>query len=163
MRQRLIPKITYALHASTFSTRECNKINSETWKTFLPITRLNRNFPSAVLYGPKEYGGLEFPEINSIQDQTQIEYLIKQLRWDKSVANSFLVALDNVQLCSGLTTPLLEQTYMPVDYLDTSYMIDLQQRLGTIDASLWIEKVWTPQLQRVGDQALMKASSRYQG
>ena len=153
--QRLIPKLTYALNVSSFSVHECNRINSDIRQTFLPITRLNRHFPSAVLYGPQKYGGLEFPEVNALQDRIQLEYLIKQLRWDKSVANSLLVTLDNVQLCSGLSKPLLEHTYPSVEYLDASYIIDLRQRLRKIQASLWIEQSWVPKLQRVGDEALM--------
>lgn len=156
LHQRLLPKITYALHATSFSEAECNKINSEIRSTFLPLTRLNRHFPSAVLYGPSKFGGLDFPEINDIQDRTQLDYLIKQLRWDKTVANTFLVTLDNVQLCSGFTTPLLEHTHTPISYLDKSYIIDLRRRLGSLDATIWIEKAWTSSLQRVGDMALME-------
>ena len=47
-----------------------------------------------------DYGGMEFPEISTLQDQVQIDYLLRQLRWDKVVANDFLVTLDSVQLCS---------------------------------------------------------------
>ena len=85
------------------------------------MIRLNQNFPSAVLYGPLDYGGLEFVEAYTLQDQVQLEYLLKQLRWDHAVANNFLVALDSVQLCSGLTAPILECTVDPIEYLAPSY------------------------------------------
>jgi hypothetical protein len=55
-----------------------------------------------------DYGGMEFPEISTLQDQVQIDYLLRQLRWDKVVANDFLVTLDSVQLCSSFTRPILE-------------------------------------------------------
>ena len=123
---------------------------------FLPLLRLNRRFPSAVLYGPKQYGGLEFPEMRTLQDQLQLDYILKQLRWDKTVANDFLVTLDTVQLATGLTSPILEYTDPPVAYLDKSFIIDLRHRLRTIDATVWIEDAWTPKLQRLGDESLME-------
>lgn len=152
--QRLVPKLSYALHGTDFSSRQCGRIDSTIRATILPIMRFNRTYPGAVLYGPIDYGGMEFPNTQVLQDQVQIEYLIKQLRWDKTVAN-FLVTLDSVQLCSGYITPLFEDTTLPVTYLEPSYIIGLRSRLFTIDASLWIEKSWVPALQRDGDESLM--------
>jgi hypothetical protein len=87
--------------------------------------RFNRNFPSAVLYGPMEYGGMEFPETGTLQDQVQLDYLVKQLRWDRTVANYFLVTLDWVQMCSGFVEPILESTKGRIEYLSQSYIIEL--------------------------------------
>ena len=154
--QRLVPKLSYALHGTSFSRKQCGQINSMIRRTILPRLRLNRNFPSAVLYGPMEYGGLEFPETYTLQDQVQLDYLIKQLRWDKVVANDFLVTLDSVQMCSGFVTPILEDTKVSIEYLSPSYIIELRKRLAEINAYIWIEKCWTPKLQREGDAALME-------
>ena len=41
----------------------------------LPKLRLNRHLPAPVLFGPQAYGGLEFPDIYTLQDQVQLEYL----------------------------------------------------------------------------------------
>jgi hypothetical protein len=79
-----------------------------------------------VLYGPIDYGGMAFPDISALQDQVQIDYILKQLRWDKMVANDFLVTLDSVQLCSGYCCPVLESVADTIDYLDVSYIIDLR-------------------------------------
>ena len=122
----------------------------------IPKMHLNRNYPGAVLYGETEYGGLEFPEAYTLQDQTQFPYLLKQLRWDKVVANDFLCTLDAVQLKSGFVTPLLENTEGAIEYLGPSLMIDLRRRLHEIEGSLWIEEAWTPKLQREGDESIMQ-------
>ena len=73
LRQRLIPKLSYALHGSTFSESHCNRL-STLLRSLLPCLRLNRHFPSAVLYGPIDYGGMEFPETYTLQDQVQFDY-----------------------------------------------------------------------------------------
>ena len=156
LRQRLIPKLSYALHGSSFTEQQCDRLNSLLRASFLPGLRLNRNFPSAVLYGPVDYGGMEFPELYTLQDQVQLDYLLKQLRWDKTVANDFLVTLDSIQLCSGFTSPLLESVTTTLDYLEPSYIIDIRRRLAELGAHMWIEDAWTPPLQRVGDRSLME-------
>ena len=57
--QRLVPKISYALHMSNFEKdrsdrRDCSSLNTMIRQTFLPPMKLNRNLPDAVLYGPRE-------------------------------------------------------------------------------------------------------------
>lgn len=161
--QRLVPKLSYALHGTSWTRSACNKINSCIRWTLLPMLRVNRHFPSAALYGPIEYGGLEFPDTYTLQDTVQLEYLIKQLRWDKTVANDFLVALDWVQLCSGLIKPIMEYTSGDINYLAQSYIIDLRRRLHEMGGFLWIEKCWTPELQREDDCSLMEGFLRIPG
>jgi hypothetical protein len=84
--QRVIPKQQYVLHLTSFNQEKCDSLNSILRHTFLPILRLNRHFPSAVLYGPVSNGGMGFPAVQSLQLATQLEYLIKQLRWNHTVA-----------------------------------------------------------------------------
>jgi hypothetical protein len=157
IKQRLIPKISYMLHGTSLTKPQCLSINKIIKPSLVPLLRLNRHYPTAILHGPIDYGGMEFPDTYTLQDQIQLDYLIKQLRWDKVVANAFLVTLDSVQLCSGYTSPILEQTEMMISYLQPSYIIALRHRLHEMDATLWIEKAWTPKLQRVGDRAIMEA------
>ena len=157
VRQRLTPKLSYALHGTSLTPTQCSRINKCIRPVIVPRLRLNRHFPTPLLYGPLEYGGLEFPDTATLQDQVQLDYLIKQLRWDKLVANDFLVALDSVQLCSGFTSPILENTKGKILYLSPSYIIELRHRLSQMDAYMWIEKRWSPELQRVGDESLMEA------
>ena len=70
--------------------------------------RLNRNMPDAVVFGTVKHGGMEFPEAYALQDQLQMTDVIRQLRWDKTVANDILVTLDNIQLNAGFVTPIME-------------------------------------------------------
>ena len=161
--QRLRPKLSYLLHGTSFTRKQCHTIDKVIRPTLVPLIRLNRHYPSAILHGPLAYGGMEFIDTYTLQDQVQIDYLVKQLRWDKIVANAFLVALDSTQLCSGFITPILENTYGDITYLMPSYIISLRQRLSEIDASLWIEKSWTPALQREHDFSIMEGFLRITG
>ena len=46
--QRLIPKLSYPMHGTSFTQAEVNPLNSMIRRTFFPSMRINRNFPSAV-------------------------------------------------------------------------------------------------------------------
>jgi hypothetical protein len=88
---------------------------------------------------------MEFLNVFTLQLQTQLLYLLKQLRWNKTVANDIRVTLETTQLCSGLINPIMEFVSPPISYL------------GSSNASLWIEDIWTPILQHDGDASLMEA------
>ena len=105
--QQLVPKLSYPLHLTSFTQKQSHAINSTIREAFLPIMWFNRHLPGAVLYGPMSMGGMEFPETYTLQNQTQIPFIIRQLRWDKTLANDILVTLDHVQLLSGFTTPVM--------------------------------------------------------
>ncbi|NCG03649.1 MAG: hypothetical protein GWP22_09365, partial [Actinomycetales bacterium] len=156
MYERIVPKLSYAFGLTSLSKKQCHSYNTRIRKAFAGPVGLNSNYPGAILYGSAEYGGMEFPEAVALQDQVQIPYFIKQLRWDKEVANDMLVTIDRAQLISGFVRPILEQTSPVVDFVDNSYIFDLRRRMREIDATLWIEKAWCPHLQRENDQSLME-------
>ena len=163
LRQRLVPKLTYTLHATSFTSSQCKAINTIISKTFLPRLRLNRHFPRAVLYGPVTYGGMAFPEIQSLQCATQLEYVIKQLRWNHTVANDLLVTIDSAQLHTGVGPPLMEITTPSIKYAGPSFILSLRDQLTHIGGSLWIEDVWSPPLQREQDEFIMDRFLRIPG
>ena len=154
--QRLVPKLSYPLHLTSFTKKESTGINSIIRKSVLPPMHMNRHMPDAVVYGPLEYGGLEFTDAYTLQDQLQIPYWIKQLRWDETVGNNFLVVLDNLQLVSGLVTPVFESTQVKLGYINRGLLTAMHARMRDMDATLWIEEAWVPSLQRVGDASLME-------
>jgi len=154
--QQLVPKLSYPLHLTSFTQKQSNAINSTIREAFLPIIRFNWHLPGAVLYGPMSMGGMEFPETYTLQNQTQIPFMIEQLRWDKTLANDILVTLDHVQLLSGFTTPVMQNTANRIDYIGTSYLVEMRHRLLEIEGTIWIEHAWTPPLQRQRDKSIME-------
>ena len=153
--QRLIPKLTYALHLSSFTPTQCGHIDTIIRQKIIPRLRLNRHFPSAVLYGPMELGGLDFTQYETLQLTTQVSYLLKQLRWDRTVANDSIVTLDSLQLASGLSTQLMEHPDKPIVYLGDSYFLHIRSQLAEINASIWIKDFWRPQVHRERDEFIM--------
>ena len=103
------------------------------------------------------------PHTYTLQDQLQVPYLIKALRWDETVANDLLTTLDCIQLTSGFVTPIMEDTTILIEYVDQGLLISLRERLSDINANLGIEKAWAPKLQHHGDESLMERFSCIDG
>ncbi|KAL7504284.1 hypothetical protein ACHAXN_004116, partial [Cyclotella atomus] len=153
---RLLPKNDYTMKSSFLTPKQCSKLDTIITNAFLPSLKLNRNMPRAVIFGPYKYGGMAFPDANTRQTQLHTKYLIQQLRWNKTVANDFLVTLSNLQLESGFTTPLFESKSTDLDYVEQGWLISLRNRCLIMNATLWIEDAWVPRLQRENDVSLME-------
>ncbi|KAL9183056.1 hypothetical protein ACHAXT_004843 [Thalassiosira profunda] len=128
--QRVIPKLVYALHLTSWDTDQCDSMN-------------------------------RLLQVMSLQDETQLSYLRKEFRWDKSVANAMLTTIDQLQMRVGFVRPIMEFTTLPIRYASTTgefdgYFLSLRKRLAEIDGSLWLEDAWTPTLQRDGDASIME-------
>jgi hypothetical protein len=124
---RLVPKLHYLLHLSSFTQKQTDKINTIVRGTFLPPMRFNRHLPSAVLYGPMSMGGMGFPKVYTMQDQAPIPYILKELRWDMMVANDILVTLDHIQHTSEFVAPILQSTTKPIGYIGNIFIISVHK------------------------------------
>ncbi len=106
---------------------------------------------------------MAFPELHSLQCATQVEYIIKQLRWNHTVANDLLTTIDSAQLHTGVGPPLMEITTPPIKYAGATFLLSLRDQLARIDGSLWIEDIWSPLLQREHDKFIMDRLLRIPG
>ena len=149
-------KLEYKMRLTSLTKKQCKPINTLSRQAILPQMRLNQNMPDAVIFGTMSYEGMEFPQTYTLQDQLQIPGVIRQLRWNKTVANDILVTLDNIQLNTGFVTPIMEDIRPGMDYVDQGLLASLQGRMREIKATMWIEKAWAPKLQRENDGAIME-------
>ncbi len=94
---------------------------------------------------------------------TQVEYIIKQLRWNHTVANVLLTTSDSAQLHTGVGLPLMEITTPTIKYAGHSFILSLRDQLTHIGGSLWIEEVWSAPLQHEHDEFIMDRFLRIPG
>ena len=150
----------YPLHLTSFTQGKCETIDKIINPAFLTKMRMIGNMPRAVVHGQLRYGGMETPDCYSLQTILQVPYLMKQLQINKPVANNFLTTKNKIQLVSGLTSPISECMDTPIDDMDSGWIVALQERMWTIDASLWIEESLAPQLQCQNDSSLIAEFSK---
>jgi hypothetical protein len=53
------PSVTYSLPVNTIPENKPAKLQSQTYRRFLPKLGYNRNMPAAVVHGPSSLGGLD--------------------------------------------------------------------------------------------------------
>ena len=146
----------YASALTNLPPKVCRRMNTYIDSAALPKLGLNRHTPKAVVYGPMKYGGLNYPNFKTIQITKSIMYLIKQMRWDKDMANELRVNIEMTQLMSGIEKSIMEDTSKPIKYLEESWLLTVRKRLKVLDAKLWIEDIWRPTKQQEGDVGIME-------
>ena len=77
---RVVPAVCYALAVTDIPQKVCRKMNTYIDLVMLPKIGLNRHTPKAVVYGPMNLGGLNYPQFKTLQTAKLITYLLKQMR-----------------------------------------------------------------------------------
>ena len=115
----------------TYLTEEqCGKITTLIRQAILLPMQLKHNIPDALIFGPSEYGCMEFPKAYTLQDQLQVPDIFKHFFWDKTV--DVLVTRDAIQLNAGFVTLIMEDTSLCMDYVDQGLLSSLQGRMREI-------------------------------
>ena len=110
----------------------------------MPRIVLNKNTPKAILYGPLEMGGLNYPQFEAIQTSRSKVYMIKQLIWEKDMYEDLRVNIEMTQSMSGLELPVIEKVEVPVKYIPDTWILMVRERMKDIKAEMWIEDTCYP-------------------
>lgn len=156
MEGRIMTSVGYPAAITQFSTQQNRRLNTIIDEELLPQASYNRHTPKMVIYSPLSLGGAAWPSFQLKQDTDSLLTMIKHFRWNGTVGKDMLVVLSAWQLASGLCTPIMENTTTPLPYLGKGWFTHVRNRLSTIKGKLWIERQWTPSLQRLHDRAIME-------
>jgi hypothetical protein len=160
LHQRLLMQTRYGLVLSQFTPKQCHPMTVLINTTFLPLMRVHRRTPRAVVWGPVSLGGLGLnTNIYNLQTQCAVGYLLSSLRWDQTIADDIICVLNAVQLASGWESPLLMEVDEPLLYLGRGWIRHVRQMLADVKAKVWVERAWVPRKQRQGDVSLMESFS----
>jgi hypothetical protein len=103
---------------------------------FLPKLGINRNMKGIAVYAPLDLGGISFPSIETIQDQKGITLFLQQLQWGKEVAGDLHILISRAQLDSGLVHLIMDDTTLPVPYLEPGLISHSSPDLASSGAAL---------------------------
>ena len=154
---RLIPQLRYGLQLTSFSERQCKKLDVVITHTFLSRFRIHRKTPRAVVHGPIELGGHGFPKCLSLQDKFSIPYVVRTLRWDGILAQDLLQTINAAQLTSGFVHQIFDYTNLRLDFIGIGWIPHLYARLKALEGKIWMEKAWRPTFQREFDSSIMES------
>ena len=101
----------------------------------------NRNFPREVVYASKRFGGIGLRDLHCEQGIGQIIHLVSHLRTRTPTSTYFHTLINNYQLLSGLSTPILETTH-PIPGTRNNWLSHLCSFLHTINFKLRLFEPW---------------------
>ena len=154
---RLLQQTKYGLHLSQFSEKMCHPLTVLINGTFLQLMHIHSKTPRALVWGPQDLGGLGLnTDVYCLQAQCAIGYLVRSLRWNKTVASDIITALNACQLASGFESPLLEDTKPHLRFISNGWIPHLRGMLEYFGIKIWVEDAWKCQKQRENDRSIME-------
>ncbi|EJK60899.1 hypothetical protein THAOC_18684 [Thalassiosira oceanica] len=145
---------------TSFNENQCKDLSIRIERTVLPKMGINSRTSRAVVYGPPLLGGMNFPCIATIQDRLGLVNILKHLRHDSEIGTEIRTLLSAHQLHTGAMSPLLDDPMLELPHMKNGWINSIRNGLRRLGGQLWIEDLWTPERQRVGDVSLMEAFCR---
>jgi hypothetical protein len=115
----------------------------------------DRHFPRDIAFGHQDFGGLNLKHLYSVMLGSKLESVIANCRNQTALGRAFIININQLQLLSGLQTPILEST-QHISYIDNNWLLHLRDFIIEIGGRLELPNLWQPELQRENDVFLME-------
>ena len=86
---------------TSFNKKQCKELTKMIERIVLPKMGINACISRPVLYGPPILGGMNYPNIQTIQDRLGIMNIMKHLRHDSEISTEIRALVSAHQLHSG--------------------------------------------------------------
>jgi hypothetical protein len=133
---------------------EIDSIQKLAVEQFIHVMGYEKSFPWDLVYAHQDFGGLNLPHLYSEMSAMKLEALIAHIRANSALGQALIININTIQLISGSLLPILEHN-CNLNYLDDNWIMHLRTFIFEINASIQIDNVWKPQLQRENDVCLM--------
>jgi hypothetical protein len=138
-----IPSMSYSLTAMCLNEQKLYCIQQKALREFIRIQGYEANFPRAVVFGPKKYGGVQLEQLYSYCYCMKIECLITNINLESLLGGLLHKDLQWVQIHRGKSTPILCDE-RPIKYVEDNWFLGIKQFLNEVNGKIAIEKIWTP-------------------
>ena len=152
-----LPSIAYFLVLTSFTRKQCHCIQSHPTKIFLQKCGFSSMMHRAIVYGPRQLGGLGFRDLYITQGISHLTKLIQTLRTPGQPRDLLLILLDEWQIYSGSLHSLLQYPHQPCRHLPRSWLTTTRTFLAHINDTLSIADHYCPTTIIPNDIALMDA------
>jgi hypothetical protein len=147
-----LPSISYSLSAGTLTESHAAKIQSPITRAFITLMRFNRTTPTAIAYGPPEYGGVGLRHLFSEQGTKKNQAILQQLRDNTNLGKTIQILLQWAQLVAGTSLPILMDTDRRIPHLKDELWIQTHRQYLTLSAlQIFIPAITVPELKRTHD------------
>ena len=148
--------IRYPLPVTMFTKEQCNEIQKPFIHAILPKLGINRNTPRVVVYGPKEYGGLELMDLRTEQMVNQWETTRGHLRRMDRAGKGLHITANDMQIESGSRYPFYTLDPAVCNYTTKcTRWAYLWQMAHYLNLSISMYHFWTPPPNYENDKNIM--------
>ena len=154
------PAIIYCLPLTTFSVKECKKIQSPFFTALLPKLGINRHMPRAILHGPPQVAGLGLVNLEAEQISLHITGLIAQIRKNDRVGQTMSASIDALQLYLGLENHFFTLQAHTVEHRPErreNQLVYIWEELTSLGCQIVSRNFWVPQRHGANDGAIIEA------
>ena len=154
------PAITYCLPITTFTAKECMKIQSPFFNALLPKLGINRHMPRDLLHGPTKIAGLGLVNLEAEQLAMHVSGMIAQIRKKDRVGQTMLACIDAMQIYLGTGEQFFSLQAHTIEYRPDrreSQLTYIWEELNSIGCKLYSKEFWTPTERGNNDSAVMDA------
>jgi hypothetical protein len=123
-RSRYIPSMLYSLPSMSYDENTTNKIQQPAIGKFLQVSGFEKNFPRAIAYGAKEYGGLDMPQLYVSSSCCKVQSIITHINANTTLGTLIIIVLNWLQLCCGITEKIIN-TRQQIQYVDYNWIFCL--------------------------------------
>jgi Reverse transcriptase (RNA-dependent DNA polymerase) len=142
-RSRYIPAMLYSLPAMSYVENTTNSIQQPAIGKFLQVSGFEKNFPRAITYGAKEYGGLAMPQLYVESSCCKVQSIITHINSKTDLGTLIIIVLNWMLLCCGITENILN-TRKQIHYIEQNWIFSVKEFLNTVNAAINIKGIWTP-------------------
>jgi hypothetical protein len=104
-----MPSLGYGTPATTFTKKDCDKIQKPIVNAIISKMGIARSSPKAVVFGTSQFGGLGLTHLAALQGHTRLHYLLGHLRFGDALERLMQMLLEYTQLeCGCRGNPLAQ-------------------------------------------------------
>jgi hypothetical protein len=136
------PSLTYSLPVNTIPEHKLAKLQSQTYRRFLPKLVYNRNMPTAVVHGSASLRGLDMCPLYDKQGASKIQHFLKHWRSQSEVSNLLRISMMSwIQKYSGMGTPILQKPNLVLPRLARlPFISSMREFLSKINGRLVLDE-----------------------
>ncbi len=149
-----LAKFRYSAAVIGYTYSNLHAIQSSAIGACLSAAGYSNKFPRAVVFGPPEYGGLDWANIAVVVLYEKIKMFIGSVRLQDNVGRMIEIQLSWLQLIAGITIPILQMDVF-LKYLPLCWMTNLHYHLVEHGLQIEVSAAWHPKPQRKNDRVLM--------
>jgi hypothetical protein len=130
--------VGYSLGTTYTQQQEFEKMQGKVVSAFLAASGYNIHFPRALVFTPKEHGGLGFVHLHLLQGQQSIKLLLLHTVHRTAIGKQIYIDLAWIQQEAGTTGAILEETQTKLDYVQDGWLMGVRRFICSVEGKIKI-------------------------